>query len=443
MTQAARDRRGGQGAQSSGAARAGEAASSPRRGTAVGVSTRTAAVRKPAASPRLCVALLVALGFALGCSEFVVIGIEPEIAEALGVSLAQAGQLISFFSVSYAVLTPVLALTTGRIRRFHLLVAYTVILNVGNLIAVLAGSFPVLLAARMVIGAVSGGLLAVGVTYIPELVAPKQVSMTISVVYAAFSVAMVLATSLGKMIADALSWHAAIVAAFVLTLAVSVALVAVIPRTGAGDVTATVGQQLRMLGDVRVLAGIAIFVFGVGSVYVFYGYVSPYLEDILGLSSAQTSMALMGYGVMCLFSNLLSGLIETRLGMRALVVTFLAQAALLAGLFAVGTATAPALALVMAIGLSMYLVSTPCVAMFMDTAARDYPTALTLATSLEPMSFNTGIAFGTAVGGAVVSGIGMAYAGLVGAAFSLVAAALTTFTVFQVARKRRMSAQAG
>lgn len=394
------------------------------------------------ASPRLCIALLVALGFALGCSEFVVIGIEPEIADALGVSLSQAGQLISFFSVAYAVLTPVLALTTGRFRRFHLLVAYAVVLNVGNLMAVLAGSFEALLAARVVIGAVSGAILAVGVTYIPELVPAKHVSMVISVVYAAFSVAMVLATSLGKMIADALNWHAAIVAAFALTLIVSVALVAALPREGKGDVTATVGEQLKMLGDVRVLAGVAIFVFGVGSVYVFYAYVSPYLENILGLTSAQTSMALMGYGVMCLISNLLSGLIETRLGMRALIGTFVLQAALLAGLFAVGAATVPALVLVMAVGLSMYLVSTPCVAMFMDTAARDYPTALTLATSLEPMSFNIGIAFGTAVGGAVVGGIGMGYAGLVGAVFSLVASVLVAFAVHQVARRRAPRAQA-
>ena len=394
------------------------------------------------ASPRLCIALLVALGFAFVCSGVVVIGIEPEIADALGVSLSQAGQLISFFSVAYAVLTPVLALTTGRFRRFHLLVAYAVVLNVGNLMAVLAGSFEALLAARVVIGAVSGAILAVGVTYIPELVPAKHVSMVISVVYAAFSVAMVLATSLGKMIADALNWHAAIVAAFALTLIVSVALVAALPREGKGDVTATVGEQLKMLGDVRVLAGVAIFVFGVGSVYVFYAYVSPYLENILGLTSAQTSMALMGYGVMCLISNLLSGLIETRLGMRALIGTFVLQAALLAGLFAVGAATVPALVLVMAVGLSMYLVSTPCVAMFMDTAARDYPTALTLATSLEPMSFNIGIAFGTAVGGAVVGGIGMGYAGLVGAVFSLVASVLVAFAVHQVARRRAPRAQA-
>ena len=118
----------------------------------------------------LCVALLVLLGFSLGFSEFVVIGVEPDIADSLGVSLAQAGELISFFAVTYAVLTPVLALSTGRFRRFQLLVAYSVVFVLANLVQALAPGFGVLLASRVLIGAVSGALLAVGVTYIPELV---------------------------------------------------------------------------------------------------------------------------------------------------------------------------------------------------------------------------------------------------------------------------------
>ena len=76
---------------------------------------------------RLCVALLVLLGFVLGCSEFIVIGIESNLAEEMGVSLATAGQLISLFALPYAVMTPVLALATGRFRRYSVMLAYLVI----------------------------------------------------------------------------------------------------------------------------------------------------------------------------------------------------------------------------------------------------------------------------------------------------------------------------
>lgn len=82
----------------------------------------------------LCVALLVLLDFSLGFSEFVVIGVEPDIADSLGVTLAQAGELISFFAVTYAVLTPVLALSTARFRRFQLLVAYSAVFVLANLV---------------------------------------------------------------------------------------------------------------------------------------------------------------------------------------------------------------------------------------------------------------------------------------------------------------------
>ena len=134
------------------------------------------------AHARLCVDLLVVLGFSLGCSEFVVIGIESELAASFGVSLSRVGELISFFSVAYAVLTPTLAITTGRFRRFPLLVAYTVLFCLANLAMTFAPTFEILLASRVLLGAVSGALLALGVTYIPELVGVERTSMTISVV---------------------------------------------------------------------------------------------------------------------------------------------------------------------------------------------------------------------------------------------------------------------
>ena len=377
----------------------------------------------------LCIGLLVLLGFSLGCSEFVVIGIEVNIADAFSVTLAQAGELISMFAITYAACTPVLAIVTGRFRRFQLLVAYAAIFCAANLVQALAPTFAVLLLSRVLIGAVSGAFLAVGVTFIPELMGPERMSMGISVVYAAFSVAMVVATSAGKMVAELFTWRVATWASLALAVVTCAALVAVLPREGATDEPATMREQAGLLAEPQVLTGILIFVFGVGCVYVFYGYVTPYLEQVLGLSAMEASAALMGYGVVCFFSNLLSGWLDARFGMRALVVTFPLLAALLFGLWALGAAMPAALAVVMGIALLMYVASVPCISAFMETARRGHPKALTLASSLEPMSFNIGIAFGTAVGGAVVSGPGIASVGLVGGVFALVALALVALTL--------------
>lgn len=384
----------------------------------------------------LCIGLLVLLGFSLGCSEFVVIGIEVNIADAFSVTLAQAGELISMFAITYAACTPVLAIVTGRFRRFQLLVTYAAIFCAANLVQALAPTFAVLLLSRVLIGAVSGAFLAVGVTFIPELMGPERMSMGISVVYAAFSVAMVVATSAGKMVAELFTWRVATWASLALAVVTCAALVAVLPREGATDEPATMREQAGLLAEPQVLTGILIFVFGVGCVYVFYGYVTPYLEQVLGLSAMEASAALMGYGVVCFFSNLLSGWLDARFGMRALVVTFPLLAALLFGLWALGSAMPAALAVVMGIALLMYVASVPCISAFMETARRSHPKALTLASSLEPMSFNIGIAFGTAVGGAVVSGPGIASVGLVGGVFALVALALVLVTL-RLIRVRR------
>ena len=384
---------------------------------------------------KLCIALLALLGFSLGTSEFIVIGIQPELAASLQIPLAQAGVFMSAFSITYAVATPALALGTGRIPRFKLLVGYSALFIAGNVVSALAASFEVLLAARVLIGLVSGALLAVGVTYIPELVGMGRVSMCISIVYAAFSVAMVVATSTGKLLAASVGWHYALVLALALSVVVCAALIAVLPREGATDEPAGAREQLPLLIDARSICGMAIFVFGVGSVYVFYGYVTPYLEDILGLDAVAASGMLMAYGGVCFVSNLLSGWVDTRFGVKALIATFPLQALLLLALFFAGSNTPVALAVILGIGLSMYFVSVPCVSLFMNTAATEYPQALTLASSLEPTAFNVGIAFGTAVGGAVISSIGMGYVGLVGSTFSLVACALAALTTRIVRRK--------
>lgn len=384
----------------------------------------------------LCVVLLVVLGFILGSSEFIIIGIEQQVADAFGVPLASVGGLVSVFALAYAVLTPVLALTTGRFRRYTLLIMYSLLFCAGNALAAASPTYELLYVARVLLGAVSGGLLAVGVTYLPELLGPKRTSFGISLVYGAFSVAMVVSTSLGKMIAELSSWRVAMWAVLAVSVVVCAALVAVLPRAGETDEPATIRDQIGLLGEPQVLAGMAIFVFGVGGVYVFYAFITPFLEQVAGLSALQASGALMAYGVMCIISNMLSGIVDARVGMKGLVPVFLVQAGLLFALYLLVGAMPATLLVILGIGISMYVLSVPCISMFMRVARHRHPKAMMLASSVEPTAFNIGISFGTALGSAVVAGPGMTSAGLVGACFSLIALALTLVTM-RIDRRRK------
>ena len=164
--------------------------------------------------------------------------------------------------------------------------------------------------------------------------------------------------------------------------------------------------------------------------------------NIIMQRMVEVIMTVAPYGVFCLISNILGGWIDARFGMKALLVTFVLQAAALLGLFAVDGTMPLALVFVFSLALLMYLFSVSCITHFMDVARSRHPKSMVLASSVEPMAFNVGISFGTAVGGAVVSSIGIAYVGAVGAAFSLVAWALTLVTI-KLARweRRRQSAQ--
>ena len=186
-------------------------------------------------------------------------------------------------------------------------------------------------------GSVSGALLAVGVTFVPELVGAKRSSGALTLVYASYAVALIVATSVGKILASTVGWHVAMHGAFALSLVASVLLAAFMPRSGKTDEPATAREQARLFGEPSIIAGMLVFVFGIGSVYTFYGYVTPYMEQVLGMDAVAVSGALVVYGVITFGSNLLSGWVDMRFGIKALVAVFLAQAAILAGLYVAGS----------------------------------------------------------------------------------------------------------
>lgn len=376
-------------------------------------------------------ALLVVLGFSLGCSEFVVIGIEPELADAFDCSLTRVGDLISLFALSYAIATPVLAIFTGQVRRSRLLVIYLAIFVVCNLVSMIASSFEALLVSRIVMGGVSGALLAVATTYVPELLGPNRSSMGISVIYAAFSIALVLATSVGRFITEYLTWQVAMEGAFVFALISAALLILAVPKSPQTKSQKMAPlKQIQLLKEPALLFGVGIFMFGVGAIYTFYGYVAPYLETYLGLSTVESGIVLLIFGCVCFVSDLLSGFFDLRFGMRSVPFIFVGMTIALFGLWFAGTHAAIALVAVFLIALFMYGFSIQCITMFMDIARRKHPDALVLAASIEPTSFNIGIAFGTAMGGFVVAGLGLSMVGLIGAIFALCALGCSLAAIF-------------
>lgn len=384
----------------------------------------------------LVAALLVMLAFALGFAEFVLIGITPNVAEGLDEPITLIGDIVGFYALACAVATPVVALATARMNRFKLTLALLAVFNAGNVLTLFANDYAVLLVSRLLPAVTSGTLLAIALTYVPDIVAPKRVASVLGLLLAGFSVSSVVGVPIGTVLADAFGWKAAYVCVLALGLVVSAALLPTLPRasTPAGQI-ATLRSQLRLLVDRRVLANIAMILAGAASTYVFYTYLTPVLQDVMGLDGAAVGIVLLLFGAACVGSNLLSGWIANRFGMQALPVSFTLHAALLALLAITLPLGAIGLVDIMAVGLLMYVMNSTVQMLFQNVARTDYPSAVTFSASLHPMAFNAGIALGSFAGGLVVNTGGLLATGPIGALFALAAAVLARALVRMVKRK--------
>lgn len=359
--------------------------------------------------------MLVFLAFSLGCSEFVVIGIEPELSESFHRSLADVGNLISLFAISYALATPILAIFTGRVKRIILMTMYLTVFVIANYITTIATNFSTLLVVRVFMGAVAGPTLAVATTYVSDLLGYKRTSMGIAVLFAAFSIALVLSTSLCRVIVDNFSWRVTLDGAFVFSVVAALLVLITLPKKlDRKQKTTSPAKQIKLLGEPTIVFGMLCFVFGVGAVYTFYGYVTPYLETQLGLAISASSVVLLGYGCICFISNLTSGFLDMRFGVKVEPFIFASLAAVLLGLWLSRESVIPSLVCMGFLALLMYSFSVPAISVFMDTARRFHPEAMILAASVEPTAFNIGISFGTVMGGVVVSQCGLGAVGIVG-----------------------------
>ncbi len=129
-------------------------------------------------------ALLTTLAFALGFAEFVLIGITPDVAEGLGEPLTLIGDLVGYYALACAVATPIVALATARADRFKVMAALLVVFNAGNLLTLFADGYALLLVSRVLPAVTSGTLLALALTYVPDIVAPKRVAAVLGLVLA-------------------------------------------------------------------------------------------------------------------------------------------------------------------------------------------------------------------------------------------------------------------
>ena len=385
------------------------------------------------------VVILIASSFMLGMSEFIVVGILPGIAADLKISEVTVGNLVSLFAFVYAPVTPLGSALSARFPRFATHLTLIGIFLAGNLLCAFAPNYAVLVVARIMIALVSGTLVAVAMTYAPDVTTDRFRTKFIAWVFSGFSIASVVGVPVGTWVANTFGWRWAFHMINVLTIVLIIGMVMVLPRNS-HIVKIGFLPQFRLFFDRRIQLGVLDVVCGAAASYVFYTYLTPIMRDEVHVPEQYLSVGLVIFGAACLWSNLYGGKLADRgRGVEPLThirPIYCAHAVLMASLVVAHWVPVYGALLLVVLGMFMYLQNSASQVLYMDVASQSHPGSLNLAASLNSMSFNIGIAIGSAVGGLINGHFGLMWLGPVGALFLVCAIAITTFLRPFVAQER-------
>ena len=371
--------------------------------------------------PRGVLSLAVA-AFAIGVTEFIVVGILPSIAKDLHISIESAGSLVSLYALALAIGTPLLVIALSRLPRKLALLGLMTVFLAGNLLAALSHTFELLLAGRVITAVAHGTFFAIGATVAANLVPKAQAGRAISVMFAGLTLAMVIGVPLGSFLGNLMGWRLPFFAVAALAALGLAAMARWLPAglaQGAGGKAAT---QLAALGSGPILTMMAVTVFGFGSSFAAFTFITPILTDITGFSATMASALLIVFGAATFVGNLGGGYLTSHYGwQKALRLMLLLLAATQVGVALAIGSQAMMVVMLFVWGVFAFGLTPALQAGMLATAERYTPKAVDFASGLNISAFNLGISLGSMLGALMVSRQLMASSPWAGVAASLLA----------------------
>lgn len=364
--------------------------------------------------------------FAIGTTEFVIVGLVPTIAQDLGVTLPSAGLLVSLYALGVAIGAPVLTALTGRWNRKVVLLSLMGLFIIGNILAWMAPNYSSLITARILTGLAHGVFFSIGSTIATSLVPKEKEASAIAIMFTGLTVALVTGVPLGTFIGQTFGWRATFLTVAVLGAIALIGSAFLVPRNLKQSKPATLRQQLEVITHPRLLLVYAMTAVGYGGTFTAFTYLTPILEDVSGFASGMVSLLLLVYGVSVAAGNIWGGKLADRFGpTSALYIVFGGLAAILFVLtFSAYNPVAAVITLLVwgafafgnVPGLQVYVV---------QLAERYTPHSVDVASGLNIAAFNIGIAVGAWLGGHVVADMGLMNTPWIGGVIVLSALLLT------------------
>lgn len=353
--------------------------------------------------------------FGIGITEFAPMGLLPDMAEGLGVSIPAAGLLVSAYALGVMLGAPLMTLTTARMNRRTLLIGLMAIFTLGNFLSAIAGDYTTLMVARVITSLNHGAFFGVGSVVAASLVPPEKRASAVAAMFMGLTLANVIGVPLAPWVGETFGWPTAFGAIAVWGLITMAALRFALPDIGR-DAGGNMLAELGVLKRREVLIALALTAIGSSAMFTVFTYIAPILTEATHAGTLFVTAMLVIYGLGLTAGNWLGGVFADRSIDRTLIVSLAGLAATLV-IFA-GAMFQPLAAAVTIFvwGVATFAIVPPLQMRVME-AASDAPN---LASAVNIGAFNLGNAVGAAVGGGVISlGLGYPAVSFAGAAMAL------------------------
>jgi DHA1 family inner membrane transport protein len=376
--------------------------------------------------------------FGIGVTEFVIMGLLMQVSSDLGVSIPQAGLLMTGYALGVFVGAPILTIATRRLPRKTTLLVLMAIFTIGNVAAALAPTYGLLMAARIVTALAHGTFFGVGSLVAVSLVPPQRKASAIAIMFTGLTLATLLGVPFGSWLGLAFGWRSTFWAVGAIGLVAFAVLAALVPREKDVAEPAPLREEFAVLARPQVQMGLVMTVLGFGGVFAVFTYIQPILTELAGFSKEAVSPILLVFGAGLVGGNLVGGRWADKALAPALLGTLaILTVVLVASAFGFHDRIG---AVVAAFGLGAAAFATVA-PLQMRVLSQAGGAGQGLASSLNIAAFNLGNAFGAWLGGAVIAhGPGLAAVPLVAAAVPLSALALAAFSLSLERRAPRVAA---
>ncbi|MER7590971.1 MFS transporter [Micromonospora sp. NPDC127501] len=374
---------------------------------------------RPQSLPPGLIALAIG-AFGIGLTEFVIMGLLPEVAADFAVTEPVAGWLISGYALSVAVGGVALTAAVTRLPRKPVLLGLMVLFIIGNLLSAVAGDYAVMMAGRIVAALCHGAFFGIGAVVAAGLVAPARRAGAIAMMFAGLTIANVLGVPFGTFLGQHFGWRSTFWAITAIGVVALIGLALLIPAGATANADRPAGGlrgELRAFTHPQVWLSLVITVLGFGGMFGAFTYIAYTLTEVSGFATSTVPWLLVLFGVGLFAGNLLGGRAADRSLSRTLVTVLAVLTVVLVG-FAL-TATNPVLTIVALVLMGGFGFATvPPLQMRIMRYAHQAPT---LASGANIAAFNLGNALGAWIGGVTIAaGLGYTSPIWAGAALTLV-----------------------